>query len=237
MNPKDRYLNTLRGISADRVPLELAGFQFASRREIDAHPDPLRREIAHRVFDEQTFLVEVPSTINRYLVTPPQHIHMADASLANGNVRTQGTIETPRGRLTFVTEYSPRLETAWTIKYPVESREELKWLASIPWELPDGLAPPDLSDIPADFDRRGVMVTRISSPFVCVAGAMTFERFLAMTATNAGLIEEYAEVCCQRTLDVVQVLLSRPGIELVWLGGSEGDTPPMASPATYDALV
>ena len=237
MNPKDRYLTTLKGGSADRVPLELAGFQFASREAVDAHPDPLRREIAHRVFDEQTFAVEVPSHINRYLITPPQRIRTEKAPLANGNVRTEGTIYTPRGALTFVTEYSPRSDTEWTIKYPVESLRELEMLASIPWELPERLAPPDVPNVSSDVDTRAVVTTRISSPFVCVAGAMSFERFLALTITDAGLIEELTEVCRQRTLDVLDVLLSRPGIELVWMGGSEWVTSPMASPATYDSLV
>ena len=33
------------------------------------------------------------------------------------------------------------------------------------------------------------------------------------------------------------MLFSKPGIEYVWIGGSEWVTPPMASPQTYDALV
>jgi hypothetical protein len=237
MHPRDRYLNTLRGLPADRVPLELAGFQFASREAVDAHPDPLHREIAHRVFDEQVYFETVPSYINRYLVTAPQRIQTVDTTLPNGNVRTEGMIETPRGDLTFVTVYSPESDTSWTVKYPVESREELRWLAAVPWELPVGAGPPDPLDAPADLDRRGVRVTRISSPFVCVAGAMSFERFLTMTATDMDLIVELTEMCRLRTLDVLGVLLSRPGIELVWIGGSEWVTPPMASPATYSLLV
>ena len=237
MNPKDRYLSTLRGTATDRVPLELAGFQFASREEIDAHPDPARREIAHRVFDEQTFYVDVPSYVNRYLVTPPQRIHTSDEPLTNGHTRTKGTINTPRGPLTFVTEYSPTSDTSWTLKYPVETRGDLAWLASVLWELPEDLSPPDLTDLPPGFDERGIAATRISSPFVCVSGAMSFESFLAMTATDLGLVRELTELCRQRTLDVLEVLLSQPGVELIWLGGSEWVTPPMASPAVYDALV
>jgi len=237
MNPKDRYLRTLRGQPVDRVPLELAGFQFASRREVDAHRDPLRREVAHRVFDEQTFYVDVPSYVNRYLVTPPQFIHTADEQLQNGHTLTRGVIDTPHGELIFVTEYSPVSDTSWTLKYPVETRRDLDWLASVPWELPPGLSPPDLADAPASFRDRGIAATRISSPFVCVSGAMTFQSFLAMTATGLDLLEQLTEICRQRTLAVLEVLTARPGLELVWLGGSEWVTAPMASPRVYDALV
>ena len=97
MNPRDRYLSTLRGSSADRVPLELAGFQFASRAEIDAHPDPVRREIAHRVFDEQAFYVDVPSCVNRCLATPRGRIHTKDEPLPNGYTRTERATESLRG--------------------------------------------------------------------------------------------------------------------------------------------
>jgi hypothetical protein len=237
MNAKDRYVRTLRGYPTDKVPLELAGFQFASREAVDAHPDPLRREIAHRVFEEQTFYVDVLSYVNRYLVTQPQRIHAVDEPLPNGNTRTQGTIDTPDGPLTFVTEYSPVSDTSWTLKYPVETRQDLRWLASVPWELPEGLAPPDPSDLPPDFERRGIASTRVSSPFVCVSGAMSFQSFLAMTATDLSLVEELTEICRQRILDVLRVLLSKPGLELVWLGGSEWVTAPMASPRVYDTLV
>jgi hypothetical protein len=237
MKPKDRYLATLRGGVADRVPLELAGCQFSSHDKIDAHPDPYRRELAHRVFDEQTFYVDVPSFVNRYLVTAPQFIHTVDTPLPGGNTLTEGAIATPRGPLTFITEYSPVSDTSWTLKYPVESHDDLDALASVPWELPVDLAPPDPASFPADFDTRGIASTRVSSPFVCVSGAMSFESFLAMTATDLGLLVELTEMCRLRTIDVLEVLLSEPGLELIWLGGSEWVTAPMARPETYDALV
>ena len=237
MNARDRFLTTLKGGVADRVPLQLPEFQFSSREEIDAHPDPLRQQVARRAFENQVFRVVVPSYINRYLVTPPQFISTRSEGLPNGNTRTYGHIDTPKGELTFITEYSPSSDTSWSVKYPVESVQELEVIASVPWELPEELAPPDIEDFPEDFQRRGILSTGISSPFVCVGGTMPFERFLELTATHPELVAELTDVCRRRTLDVLAVLLSKPGIEHVWIGGSEWVTPPMASPATYDALV
>jgi hypothetical protein len=237
MTPRERLLTTLRGGTADRVPLVLPGFDFRTREALAAHPDPLRREVARRVFDVTTYRVQVPSYVNRYLVTPPQRIHTETHDLASGFQETHGVVETPQGDLTFVTQRDPISGTTWTLEYPVKTLDDALALAQVPWELPEGLAPPDLAALPADFEQRGVLETRISSPFVCVAGMTTFEQFLEWTLTEPALIDELTEVCRRRVLDVLGVLLSEPGIEYVWIGGSEWVTPPMASPCTYDRLV
>jgi hypothetical protein len=216
--------------------LVLPGFDFATREAIDDHPDPRRRDVAHRVFDYVTTRVPVPSYVNRYLVTPPQRIQAHTQDLDNGFRETRGVIDSPRGRLTFTTQYDPVSNTTWTLEYPVKTREDIDRIASIPWELPASLAPPPV-DLPADFGRRGICDTRISSPFVCVAGMMPFEHFLELTATEPELVAQLTEICRTRILDVLQVLLSKPGIEYLWIGGSEWVTPPMASPRTYDRLV
>jgi hypothetical protein len=236
MTPRERLLAALKGRPVDRVPLVMPGFTFVSREAIDAHPDPRRREVAHRIHDWVAYDLQVPSYINRYLVTPPQRIRQEVVALANGCQEIRGTLDTPKGTLTFVTQFDPVSDTTWTVEYPVKTLHDLETIASVPWELPDGLAPP--AEIEAEgFDTRGYGETRISSPFVCVAGMMKFEQFLEFTATEPTLIDELTDVCLERTLDVLEVLLSKPGIEVVWIGGSEWVTPPMASPRVYDRLV
>ena len=66
---------------------------------------------------------------------------------------------------------------------------------------------------------------------------MDYEMFLGMCATDLPLIKELTAICQERTLDMLSVLLAKPGIEHVWMGGSEWITPPMASPRVYDELV
>ncbi|NQT53813.1 hypothetical protein HQ576_17280, partial [bacterium] len=72
---------------------------------------------------------------------------------------------------------------------------------------------------------------------VCVAGMMPYEMFLELSLTDPALVLDLTETCRERILDVLRVLFSKPGIEYVWMGGSEWVTPPMGSPALYDALV
>lgn len=236
MTPRERLLTTIKGGVADRVPLVLPGLEFQTREAIEAHPDPRRRGLAHRVFDDVAYRLQIPSHINRYLVTPRQYIHTTTNRLDNGFEETHGVIDTPRGDLTFVTRRDPISGTSWTLEYPVKTLADIDRIASVPWELPSDLVPPTDAR-PADFADRGILETRISSPFVCVAGMMTYEWFLELTMTESQLVEDLTEVCRQRIEDVLDILFSEPGIEYLWIGGSEWVTPPMASPRTYDRLV
>ena len=95
MNVRERILTTLRGGRADRVPLVLPGLTFRTRQDIERLDDPRRRALAERVFDHTAYRVQVPSHINRMLVTPPQRIRHERQDLPNGRHRTRGTIETP----------------------------------------------------------------------------------------------------------------------------------------------
>ena len=74
MTPRERLLRTMRGETADRVPLVLPGFQHGSREALERVEEPLRRQAAERVFEQMHFDVGVGSSVNRYLVTPPQRM-------------------------------------------------------------------------------------------------------------------------------------------------------------------
>ncbi|HUT73795.1 MAG TPA: uroporphyrinogen decarboxylase family protein, partial [Armatimonadota bacterium] len=134
---------------------------------------------------------------------------------------------------------APRNQTYYARfnKYPVESLRDLDQIRSIPWELPHGLAPPDLARLPSDFQARGALWTDISSPFVCVAGLMSYQYFLELCATELDLIRELTAECHRRIASVLEVLLADRSIECVWMGGCEWLTPPMGSPRLYDELV
>lgn len=237
MNPRERLLGAMRGEKTDRVPLSMYGFNPRSRDQIEKIADPLNRKITERIMDEMIFRIDTPTGTNRFLVTPPQRIKSEHKNLPNGNRRTFGTIDTPLGELTFVNEFDPQVGTSWGVKYPVETEEDIKKIASVPWELPPNLAPIKSDVLPDDLTERGVLSTATSSPFVCVAGLMEYELFLEWCGMDLDLMIELTEICRQRILDCLSVVLSKPGIEYVWIGGSEWVTPPMTSPMTYDALV
>ena len=237
MTPRERLLRTMRGETADRVPLSLIGFHCRGEEALDAMQDPLRRAVSERILDQTHFDVGVPAHINRFLVTPPQRMATQARDLGNGHREVRGVIDTPKGELTYLHHVDPDSGTTWTVKYPVETEDDIEKITSIPWELPRGLGPPQLERLLEAAGQRGIVRTGISSPVVCVAGMMSYELFLEMCATHLELMQELTELCLWRTLDVLDVLFSKPGIEYVWIGGSEWVTPPMGSPAVYDALV
>ena len=237
MNPRNRLIETLRGKKADRVPLMLEGFHFPSRADVDAIQDPGLREIPCRVFDDTAYFVSCPSWINRYLVTPPQRIREIGREERHGDVTITSEIETPKGKLTAITRRNAISHTVWTIKYPVESLDDIEKIRSVPWELPPDLAPPDLSKLSSDFSERGLLRTGVSSPFVCVAGMMPYQYFLELCATELDLVKELTAQCKERILDVLDVLLAEKTVEYVWVGGCEWLTPPMGSPNLYEELV
>lgn len=237
MTPRERFLACLRGEEVDRVPLDLEGLFYSSREALEAEQDSLKRDVASRVFDEMHFFHQLPGFVNRYLVTPGKHIREVSFQEKDGEVLRTTEIETPKGKLTAQTGRNAISNTGWTLKYPVESLEDIEKIRSIKWERPERLAPPDLTNLPADFDHRGVVRGGVSSPMVCVAGMMKYEYFLELCASEIELIEELTAICLERILDVLEVQLSERSIEYMWMGGSEWITPPMGSPRLYERLV
>jgi len=237
MNPRDRLLATLRGGAHDCVPLILDGFRYVTVEQVEAEPDQAKRAIARRIFDQTTYSFDTPSFVNRYLVAPPQAVREVRREVKAGEEVVHFEIDTPKGKLTAATSRNPISDTAWTVKYPVETIQEAEMLRSVPWEQPCDLEPPDLRDAPDNLLERGIVTTGVSSPFVCVAGMMPYQTFLEWCATDLPLIRELTAVCLERILEVLDVVLALKNVEYVWMGGCEWLTPPMGSPRLYDELV
>lgn len=234
MTPRDRLLRALRGQPVDRVPLLLDGFHYPSA---DAIEDPGKREIFDRIGHELTFFQSTEAYVNRYLVTPPQFMREIRREERDGAILTTTEIATPKGTLTAITGTNAVSPTTWTVKYPVESMHDLEAIRSVPWEMPCDTGPPDLSCLPDEFPTRGVVHSGVSSPFVCVAGAMPYQMFLELCATELGLLKELTWQCLERIMSVLDVLLAEKSVDWMWMGGCEWITPPMAAHRVYEELV
>ena len=238
MNPRDRLIAALTGGTADRVPLSLPEYRFVRTREdVDALKDPAKREIASRVFDRGAAFLRFDSHVNRNFCTPPQFIREARREQIEGKVRVTYEIDTPKGKLTNIVEWSLEVATRWTVKYPVESLEDIEKIRSLRWELPAELCTPDLSDLPTNFHERCLTRTGISSPVICAAGMMPYEYFLMLCATEPNLVRELAIECKNRLLKILDVLLADRNIDYLWMGGCEWLTPPMGRPEMYAEFI
>ena len=237
MDPRQRLLATIRGEAHDRVPLMLAGFLHRDREGIDAVADEGRRQIAGRVFEHTHYWVPCYTMVNRWLVTPGQFIRQVSSVERDGGVEITRQIDTPAGSLTAILGRDGTSDTWWTKKYPCESLADIEKIRSVPWELPAGIGPPDVSALPDGARRRGVVRASVSSPFVCVAGMMPYGYFLELCATHFELIRELTAECQRRILGVLDAVLPGGTVEYVWMGGCEWLTPPMGSPRLYEQLV
>lgn len=234
MGARERLLSTLRGLPADRVPLIMEHFHFRSLADVQ---DPGKVEIINRVADHLHFWHTCEAYVNRYMVTPPQCMQVVKREQTCDGVVTTMQIDTPKGPLVSITGRNPISATTWEVKYPVESLRDIDKIRSIEWQLPAGLAPPDLRNLPDGFETRGILNTLVSSPFVCIAGMMPFTYFFDLCIDEPELVEELTRECMERILKIMDVILAEKSIEYFWLGGCEWLTPPMGSPALYDQLV
>lgn len=237
MHPRERFLNVLRGELPDRVPLRLLALEFQRWEDVMSLSDDRGRAIAERIFHDSLGVVGIPSYQNRYLMIPPEYIREVERIEKNGSVHVHTEIPTPKGVLHARTVRNPISRTVWTVQYPVNSLDDIEKIRSIPWTLPEQLTPVRPETLPDDAEKRLIVLTHVSSPFVCVAGMMPYQYFLELCATEQALIEELTALCQERILSVLDVLLSRPGIDVVWMGGCEWLTPPMGSPELYEKLV
>lgn len=236
MKTAERFLKAIKGEKVDRVPLHILGFNYKSLEEIKEIKCPKRREIAQQIFNETIYIHQVPSYINRYLVTPPEYIQERKREKNNKEEKTLWEIKTSEGNLSAITVKNKNSgNTTWHLKYPVENTDDLKKLMSAKWKIPENLKIPD--EIPEDREGRRVIYSHISSPFVCVAGAMKYEYFLELCIREFNLIKEATEVCFERIMKILEVLFEKRKIEIIWMGGCEWLTPPMGSPFLYEELV
>ena len=237
MNPRERYLAAVRGEPVDRVPVHLEGIPPESREDLERIEDPARRELAERIFDEHAATWNVPTYINRHFLTPRQRMHEVRREETAAGVVVTTEIATPRGPLAAIAGTNPQTRTTWQIKYPCESLDDIARIMSVRWEIPEGLAPPDMSRAPDDLRERRIVRAGISSPFVCAAGMVSYQYYLELCATERDLVREMTAECERRVLDVLEVILAEGTVEYVWMGGSEWLTPPMASPDIYEEFV
>ena len=251
MTPRERFLAAVAGKKYDRVPLDILTFNKLVAPTVEGQAslpsggpdkfqgrDPFREELFARLADKAIVHYPVCSGVLRYLCIPPQCI---DESLHVSNDAEDQylrKISTPKGDLkAIVAKRIETVETLWTLQYPVQSLEDVEKIRSIPWEVPIDAQKWDPKSVPPDEVGNRVVYSYVSSPAVCVGGMMKYENFLIWSFKHHEMIVELVELCTQRILDTLDVLLPKGGIDLVWIGGSEWLTPPMGSPALYEELV
>ncbi len=183
----------------------------------------------------------VDGYINRFLMIPPQYIHREAVPIDENIFQIDGWVETPSGKLTFRDEIRRGANTYWNIEHLVETVEDLRKLAAVPFEFD----PAQIEGYLQDFHMRrkalgdrGIMRIEYPSPIVAISAAMSLENFLTMSALEKDFFHELLEEITRRLLVITEAIFARGPLEtIVNFGGSEQCTPPMMAPEAFDDFI
>lgn len=250
MTGRQRMLAAHRGEAVDRVPIWLReGFPIAQ-----SYPDrddfgsgwmwdPVYLDLYRHVSPHVDAIASwgLGGWPNRYLMVPPERIHSVETRLSRDVKRFEVSIDTPRGTLVSITEEKRGSDTTWHLKPLVESVEDLKKLAEVPFDV----RPSDLDPFVEGFRRvhaqvgdAGIVRTSLSSPIVAISHCMQFQFFLELSITERELFHELLTELTRRNLLLIDAAFNGRHLDtVVNIGGSEQCTPPMMAPRTYDEYV
>ncbi len=250
MTPRQRLEAAYRGEAVDRVPIWLReGFPVltgpADKDNFRAgwQAEPLYRELFSEIAPHAAAYAGwgIPAQ-NRFLMVPPEVIETRMEDVSDDVKRNHIVIHTPRGDLTAIKEIHRNEQTGWTIKYPVETMDDLAKLREVPFEFDESHIDTALEGYKQACETAGdraLPETWFSSPMVCISGAMPLQLFLELSLTERDLLHELCEEITRRILFMLDKLFER-GVKfrsVANMGGSEQCTPPMMRPEGFDEYV
>ena len=181
------------------------------------------------------------SMLNRFLMIPERYIHSEEARIEGDLLVSDGYIETASDKLPYRRVWRRNNNNGWMTNPPVNSIEDLKKVAAIPFELDREAIRrrrtgwKRAADLLGD---RGLPRTGFSSPIVIISGLMTLELFLELSFTHREYFHELLEEITRRELAIIDEMFGEEPIETtVNIGGSEQCTPPMMAPEAFDDFV
>ncbi len=247
MTGRARMRAALRGEPVDRPPIWLReGFCIhgepgeAGDFQNAWQADPLYRDLlAHVRPHADDFVGWGIGGQNRLVMVHPSALHHEQILETADRHQSCTTIRTPHKDLTAIRETRRGACTTWHIKHAVESREDLEAVMDVPWSLDEAW----IEHAKASYRRAdalgeaGLPMAGISSPIVCISGAMPFDLFLELSLTERDLFGQVCEEITRRYLAILDRVFDEPMDTAINFGGSEQCTPPMMPPAAYDEYV
>jgi uroporphyrinogen-III decarboxylase len=261
MTGKERLLAAITGKTVDRPPVWLReGFNIGGPIQLEPMGDvlgeggdveftsnwkldPIYKDLFEFVSPHVDVMKgwDIGGCINRFLMIPPKHIKRRVEQVDEDTIDIYGSIETPRGALTFKDQLRRGFNTYWHIEHLVKSTDDLKKLADIPFDFDPEVLPPYIAhyqQTKKELGNRGIMRIEYPSPVVAVSATMELEEFLAFSVMENGLLHELLEEITRRLLVITDALLGNHKLEtLVNFGGSEQCTPPLMSPFAFDEFI
>ncbi len=248
MNSRERMRAAILGEPVDRAPIWLReGFPIvtgpAAADDFSRgwQADPIYRELFEYVrphVDE--FAGWSVFGQNRFLMIPPTAISGELVVDEPDRKQTKVTLKTPRRELVGYRESRRGEATSWWAKHPVETEDDLRLLAEVPFEVSDESirkSKESYRKALAGYGRDYLLQSGVSSPIVCISGVMKFELFLELSLTQSALFHELCQEITRRILAILERVFDEPMDTVMNFGGSEQCTPPMMAPQAYQEYV
>jgi len=244
LSARERVLRTIRGEPTDRVPIFAPISWSPVWRILGQEPEWAQepncvavRELAETHCDSLAGAAGTGGLFDRrFFLIPPDAIDTQPEQVDGRRHRRLTVVHTPKGDLRTVEEWDEGVRTSWYSEPLLKDREDVDRILSVPYRF-------DKPDISAFFDYREKIGDRavtqlgVSTPMVCISRMFQFEHFLAWCAEEFDLIDQLIRTVQERIYGRLAWLLEQGVGPVVWFGGSEQATPPMMSPALYDAFV
>jgi uroporphyrinogen-III decarboxylase len=234
MNSKENFIRVVKGEKAAYTPILLKECaKYLTHEDVEKERDANRKEIASRIYDSSVGFLGWPyNGVLPYVTCAHNKVthHKTDGQYMTVIHAEDGQ------QFKAVNTFNPQTGTWWAEKHYAETPDEIAKIISIPWNADDIIAAP-LPVLPDTFNERVLVRTRISSPVTSVASLTTYENFLELCALDLPFVMEMTEVLCARVLKCLELAFDRYNPEIVLISGCEELTPPMASPALYEALI
>ena len=250
-----RICGTHRREEVDRVPI-MSPIPWAPHADIDAtefgdwrdeerfrrvarlvqnHCDPkppYNRAGIPRVF--------APQSYQRFLEAPQEHIKELPPERVS-EIRTRHTtvLHTPKGDLKWAYEQDKDIFTQWDIRKPVQSREDVEKLLSVPYAFnpPPSSALEPFRQHRAEMGENAIGGAGVNCMVAMLCGIMSYELLLEWIMTEPELIKVLADTWLERTGEKVDWLLAQ-GVGPFWsFNGVERAAPPMMGPRQWDQWV
>ena len=251
MNPKQRLTACLRGEPVDRIPIYPlipfvatdAGFVPGAIHGYADEDDWRRRDPAYvrlvrRLEDEcDNFTFWRPPCMGSdQLFVPPARVSARPEYVRDGRRHMPFAAEINGRTLTMERAVQPGTGYSWQIEHWCKTPADARALLDADWV---GI-PPDLDVLP-EMERtlgdRGLIWVTIPSPILPVCRLFDPTDFLIFARTERDLMRDLMDVAAARIRANLLALLDLGAGPIIRFGGAEHATPPLMSPADFDALV
>lgn len=244
MTERERFMAAITGAPVDRPPIWLReGFEFHDPAGADDFARGWQADPVYRAFCEEVRVhcaLRVPWSpgghFNRTLAIPPHRITSEVEHVDADTRRHIQTIDTPQGPLTAVRETHRGEATSWTVKYPVETVDDLSALRAVPFDV----APVSYSRYERAVELagdQGIPCLGLSSPWVVFSTVMPYEKALEWSLTERAMVHEVLGEITDRMVQCLETVCSRSLDTMANIGGCEQCTPPMMGPEAFAEFV